>query len=176
MDENISLPFAESYWVLPGRYLAGEHPAKSDELTTRRRLQAIIQCNVSAILDFTEKGDSRLIYSDWLKEEAAGYERQMDYWNYPIPDFTAPDKNLMKEILDKIEEELSAGKTIYTHCVAGVGRTGMVTGCYLVRHGWTGEQALERIKLLRSEMPSWWKSSPEDPSQVELILRWKPGM
>ena len=37
--------------------------------------------------------------------------------------------------LDAIDAELAAGGLVYVHCWAGCGRTGVVVGCWLVRHG-----------------------------------------
>ena len=31
---------------------------------------------------------------------------------------------------------------VYVHCWGGIGRTGTVVGCWLVRHGMTGDEAL----------------------------------
>lgn len=174
--EIFPLPFAESYWVLPGQFLAGEYPGGTDEPGTIRRLQALIKCNISVFFDFTEKEDVWFPYPQLLLKEASEYGRTVVYKNYPITDFSAPDEQTVKQILDAIDSELSAGKTIYAHCVAGRGRTGTIVGCYLVRHGLTGEQALQQITFLRSNMPSWWKKSPEDPSQIERVLNWKTGM
>lgn len=175
-SDLFSIPFAESYWVLPGKYLAGEYPGGFDESSTLRRLQALIKCNVSSFFDLTEKGDALFPYEQLLLKEASEYEHRVTYRNFPIADFTAPDRQLVRQILDAMDEEISVGNVIYTHCIAGRGRTGTITGCYLVRHGLTGEQALEQIMRLREGMPSWWKRSPEDPTQVELVLSWKPGM
>ncbi len=51
----------------------------------------------------------------------------------------------------------------------------MVVGCYLVKHGLSGQEALLRIKTLRQDTSSWWHRSPESQEQVEFILNWKNG-
>ena len=40
---------------------------------------------------------------------------------------------------------LAGGRTVYLHCRGGIGRTGTVLGCYLVRQGQTAEEALASI-------------------------------
>jgi protein-tyrosine phosphatase len=58
----------------------------------------------------------------------------------------------MVEILDMIDLVLSEGKNIYLHCYAGMVRTGMVVGCYLVRHGIRGEKPLDMIQEFRKDI------------------------
>ena len=81
----------------------------------------------------------------------------------------------MMSILDAIDNALSRGGTVYVHCWGGVGRTGTVIGCWLVRHGLSGEEALEQIA-------EWWKgvekshrapSSPETSGQRGYVMEWK---
>jgi len=66
-------------------------------------------------------------------------------------------------------------KIVYVHCLGGIGRTGTVVGCYLVRHGLPGEEALEHLQNLRKETPDWWFQSPESSAQKNMILDWKVG-
>ena len=45
------------------------------------------------------------------------------------------EEPFLKHILDEIDGAILNGKTVYVHCLGGIGRTGTVVGCYLVRHG-----------------------------------------
>ena len=72
----------------------------------------------------------------------------------------------MARILDSIDASLAAGEVVYVHCLAGIGRTGTVIGCYLVRHGLSGEEALARVEALRG-------AGPETPEQRELVRSWR---
>ena len=40
----------------------------------------------------------------------------------------------MVRILDAMDARLAAGTRLYVHCLGGRGRTGVVPGCFLVRH------------------------------------------
>jgi hypothetical protein len=63
----------------------------------------------------------------------------------PLRDFTAPPREEMRMILDLIDSELTDGGAVYLHCYGGIGRTGTVVGCWLVRHGTPPEDAIEAI-------------------------------
>ena len=79
----------------------------------------------------------------------------------------------MAEILDTLDAALAQGETVYVHCFGGIGRTGTVVGCWLVRHGLTGEQALAQIAAWREGTPDEWNQSPETASQRQMALAWR---
>jgi len=52
-----------------------------------------------------------------------------------------------------------------------VGRTGVIIGCWLARHGYPGAAALARLRALWATCPkSACKASPETPEQERYIL------
>ena len=59
----------------------------------------------------------------------------------------------------------------------GNGRTGLVVGCYLARHGLaSGKDALEQIRRLRSADPLLaGRKSPETMTEEKFVLRWRTG-
>jgi hypothetical protein len=77
-------------------------------------------------------------YAQWLDGRA-------EYRRCTIVDFGVPSPQEMTAILDVLDAALAAGRVVYLHCWGGVGRTGTVVGCYLVRHGMRGEEALAAL-------------------------------
>ena len=67
------------------------------------------------------------------------------------------------------------GRGVYVHCAGGIGRTGTVVGCYLVRHGMQGEAALEEIMRLRHAMPNGGDLSPRREPQRQMVRTWPIG-
>ena len=80
----------------------------------------------------------------------------------------------MTAILNTIDEAIQNGKGVYVHCWGGVGRTGIVVGCYLVRHGLAPQQALERLQTLFKTRPqNYYTTSPETSEQFEFVRSWR---
>ena len=77
--------------------------------------------------------------------------------------------------LDAIDRHIAEGRTVYVHCFGGVGRTGVIVGCWLVRHGRTGDEALERLAELWRDCPksSRHPRSPQMPEQVDYVRNWR---
>lgn len=170
-----AVPFPDSYWVIPGRLLAGEYPASPYfEEETRRKVRQLLRAGVNYIVNLTEEGEAKP-YEPALEEETAGAENACICQRFPIPDYTAPTPEHLEAILNAIDAALATGKTVYVHCLGGIGRTGTVVGAYLVRRGMSGEQALEMIRQLRHNTPDGWRPSPETEAQRNLILNWKTG-
>lgn len=168
------LPIPDSYWVEPGRLLAGEYPGRADAAAARLRLEAFLRTGVDTFLDLTHPGELRP-YESILGQLARERGLELAYARIPISDHSVPTLAVMKSILDHIEAGLKAGKTMYVHCWGGVGRTGTTVGCYLIRGGLTGPQALERLAGWWSTIPkrAYFPRSPETDEQVQFILNWQ---
>jgi protein-tyrosine phosphatase len=69
---------------------------------------------------------------------------------------------------------MANGEMVYVHCWGGVGRTGVVIGCWLARNGSMGESALLRLRQLWQHCPkSRTRQSPETAEQEGYIIGWK---
>ena len=166
-------PLPESYWVEPNQLLAGEYPAQFDSELTRKRIDALLQAGFNTFIDLTKPNET-VAYLRILQEEAKLYDVNVNHHRFAIGDFGLPTPELMTNILNTLDAELKAGKKIYLHCWGGIGRTGTTVGCYLVRRGKTGEEALRQLA-------EWWQTvpksrvhvrSPETHEQAEFVLNW----
>jgi hypothetical protein len=174
---NPPRPIPESYWVIPGRFLAGEYPALPySSAGTRQRLAAFLQAEFAVFINLTRPGELE-DYTSLLREEAGFLGRTPTCLNFPIGDFGLPEPDQMTIILDAIDQAIAQEQRLYLHCYGGIGRTGTAVGCYLVRHGLTGQQALLTLG-------EWWRAvpksaihphSPETARQVDFVLNWPAG-
>lgn len=173
MPKNLS-PFPDSYWVIPEKFLAGEYPGSLDERMAAYKIQRLLAANISHIIDLTCENDARP-YLPLLQEEASLIDRTVRHERHPIQDYFIPEAAEMKAILDSIDGAMAKNHNVYIHCLGGIGRTGTAVGCYLVRHGMRGDEALETIARLRKDVPDWWRPSPETDAQRNFILNWRAG-
>lgn len=161
--------------MIPGKLIAGAYPAsKYFEEETRQKLDKLLTAGVSLFLNLTQEGEMPP-YDAPLAEIAGWLDRPAIHQRMAIPDMTIPEPAQMALILDSIDAAMRAGKVVYVHCYAGIGRTGTVVGCYLARHGMDGAEALNTIALLRSGITNGWVRSPETDEQVEYVLAWEKG-
>ena len=172
MSVNI-IAILDSYWVVPGKLLAGEYPGARDEQEARDRLRWLLEQGVTAWLDLTEQGLEGLpSYAGMLADEARSLGKTVVYKHMPIQDFSTPTPDHMRRILRELDGLMEDGHAVYLHCYGGIGRTGMTVGCYLVKHGWQAEVALKQIAEWRKDIPSGWRTSPETDEQREFVLDW----
>jgi len=170
------LPILESYWVIPGRFRAGEYPGSMKDDDARNKLCWLLEQSTNLIIDLTEPGEASLRpYAHIFYQEATKIPQTVIYKRMPLKDFNTPPKAVVREILDTIDFALGDGKNIYLHCYGGKGRTGTVVGCFLVRHGMAGIEALEKILEFRKDLPGRDEQSPETEGQIRMVLEWKKG-
>ena len=167
-------PIPDSYWVVPNRLLAGEYPGARTAAEGRAKADALLQVGVDLFVNLTEAGEYNLRpYWPDVEAAAAALGRVTEQRRFAIQDMGTLTPERMRQILDTIDAAVAAGRTVYVHCFGGIGRTGMVVGCYLVRHGQSGAQALATIARLREGTPDGWKRSPETDAQRQLVLDWR---
>ncbi len=179
--EGIPVPFEQSYWVIGGRFLAGAYPGDRLRRAAEKKLRNFLQAGIRCFVDLTSPEEKNMFgrplapYEDLLIEIAEGHFRTI-YRRMPIPYLQVPTHAEMEEILDFIDGSIISDLPVYVHCLGGIGRTGTVVGCWLVRHGIAqGETAMEMIRRLRRGETSAAVPCPETAAQREFIGAWKKG-
>jgi atypical dual specificity phosphatase len=67
----------------------------------------------------------------------------------PVPDFTPPSPDQLARGVTAMEGALAAGRRVAVHCGGGLGRTGTLLACFLVRRGLDADEAVARVRAAR---------------------------
>jgi len=146
--------------IVPGRIIAGRHPCAWGPENAPAEVFELESTGVTLFLDLTQEGELQP-YENLVSR--ARYRRRS------IRDFSVPSPEQLVETLDEIDTELDADGLVYVHCWAGCGRTGVVVGSWLVRHGTDPRDALARIAETRG------LGCPQTLEQRLLVLGWEAG-
>ena len=142
-----------------GRLIAGRHPCAWGPETAPEEVNSLLTAGVTLFLDLTQDGE--------LEPYAQLVPPPARHVRIPIRDFSVPSLEQLESALDEIDGELAAGGLVYVHCWAGCGRTGVVVGSWLVRHGADPNDALRRIAETRG------LGCPQTLEQRLFVLAWE---
>ena len=129
-------PTSSSYWVVPDLLLAGAYPGDPDPDEHRRKMQTLVDANIRAFVNLMREDETNragvpfVPYVDLARQLCS----EVVCVHHPIRDLSVPTVSEMCGILDTIDQYLESGRAVYVHCWGGVGRTGTVIGCWLLRH------------------------------------------
>ena len=147
--------------IEPGRLIAGPHPCAWGAESAAGEVSSLLAQGVTLFLDLTQEGE--------LEPYAQHVGPGVRHERRAVRDLGVPNPADLVATLDEIDAELERGGVVYVHCWAGCGRTGVVVGCWLVRHGTDPHEALARIADARG------RGCPQTLEQRLLILSWNPG-
>ena len=163
-------PDPNTYWVVPGKLLAGEYPGARDPEEACSRLRKFLAAEVRHFIDLTEV--ELTPYAGLLTEVAGA---RTSYERIPIRDISVPEEpKTMAEIIGAIDRAMAEDRITYVHCWGGIGRTGLAVACWLQERGQTPDEAL-------TDLADKWRScaksqrmpgSPETAEQVRWVKEW----
>ena len=161
---NKILPFEKSYWIIPGKLLAGQHPRNKEMLSD------LLDTGIKTFINLTQEGEiakdgsEMYNYAPLLSEQGATMHRMS------IQDASIPSKELMEKVMAIIDASLADNKPVYFHCWGGVGRTGTVTGSYLMHSKMaTRENVFDLIDHIKRTTPYKDKLSPGGEAQRKFV-------
>jgi ADP-ribosyl-[dinitrogen reductase] hydrolase len=166
----LTRPLPNSYWATPD-VLACEYPGDRNPTKALVKLELLLDAGITDFYDLTEAHEL-VPYERLLQQAAISRGQNVRYQRFPILDAGLPDVETLEALLAALANTVAAGCKAAVHCWGGIGRTGTVIGCYLVRHHkLSGSNALARIA---HEWQSVEKShriirSPETDDQFRLV-------
>ncbi len=166
-DSRGPVPLPNSYWVVPGRLLAGEYPASNVLAETDARIERLLQAGIDTFVDLTAPGE--------LPPYHPNLPLSTEYERRPIKDHGIPENfQQMDEIVAVIADALRRRRAVYVHCRAGIGRTGTTIACLLADGGLSAQGALEKLNLLwaQSARSFDYSTVPETAQQAEFVRDW----
>jgi ADP-ribosylglycohydrolase len=177
-------PLPRSYWVLPGKLLAGGFPgrgfatAPAGKAADRKEaIERILGAGVDAFLDLTEESEAigAEPYAPLLEGRSSVRGLPVEMRSAQLRDMSAESAKV-QDALSELVSLLAAGRTVYVHCLGGLGRTGTVVGSYLVETGLAPpEEASSLIAALRASTDTPTLASPQTDAQRRLVASRRPG-
>jgi protein-tyrosine phosphatase len=83
-------------------------------------------------------------------ENAAVEALGLKFRSFPIPDRDVPQSHdAVSVAISGLEHDLRSGKNVLIHCRQGIGRSGLIAGCLLIRSGLAVDEALRILRAVR---------------------------
>jgi atypical dual specificity phosphatase len=116
--------------------------------TSEAELEWVRKQGVKSIITMTENP----LPESWIKD--------INYLHVPTEDLSAPDMDKIDETVDFIQERIKNDEPIMVHCAAGIGRTGTILACYLIKY--SNLSAKNAIEKVRKERPGSIQSESQE--------------
>ena len=134
-------------WILPGSLAGARGPMDPDDVVFLK------QQGIQTVIRMEQKTISA---EPWQMKDVYEY----------VQDFMAPTMEQVHHIVTFMEEEIKTlERPVVVTCMAGLGRTGTVLACYLLREGYGPEEAIGRVRQLRP-------GSIETQAQAETVRKY----
>lgn len=119
-------------WLIDDKLAGSGMPTSSAEL------EWVIKKGVKSIVTMTEAP----LPESWIEN--------IKYLHVPTEDLSAPDMEKIDNTVDFIHERIKNNEPTMVHCAAGIGRTGTILACYLIKyHNLSVEDAIDKVRKER---------------------------
>ena len=129
-------------WLIPEKLAGSAIPTSIDEV------QWLIDQGVKSIVTVREEP----LDSDWTND--------VNYLHIHSNDMGVPEFNDLVKSVDFIHERIVNDEPVMVHCLAGLGRTGTILACYLIKY--KKMSADDAIQKVRDERPGSIQSFPQE--------------
>lgn len=149
-DEKRQIILPHFSWLVENQLAALSYPESADALTLLYRI------GIRALLNLSE---APLPYEAL---DTVGLRIE----HIPVIDLTAPTLHQVKQAVTMIASCLDHHLPVAVHCIAGLGRTGTILACFLVRQGMSADKAITTIR-------EWRPGSIEVPEQEAVVYEYE---
>lgn len=175
-DKSTKAPSSFSYWVVPSRLLAGAYPGSPKPELHEAQVHTLVDAGIRSFVNLMEADEKDSHGKPFVPYHGVAAKRSPNaaMQRYAIRDLSIPTHATMIEILDAIDTSLANDIPVYVHCWGGVGRTGTVIGCWLLRHGLAKPSDVFQLiqELRKQDIDRGNRESPENDKQRDFVRQW----
>ena len=139
-------------WIIEGKLAGSAIPTSIDEV------QWAIDQGVKSIVTIREEP----LDTD--------YTNNVNYFHVHSNDMGVPEFDDLVKTVDFIHDRIVNDEPVMVHCLAGLGRTGTILACYLIKY--KKMSADDAIQKVRDERPG----SIQSPPQEEIIFQFAKSL
>ena len=123
--------------------------------TSKEEIDWVKQEGVKSIVTIREER----LEDEWIKD--------INYLHVHSNDMGIPEFSDLVNSVDFIHQRITNDEPVMVHCLAGLGRTGTILACYLIKYeDMTADEAIEKVRQERH-------GSIQSFSQEEIIFRFE---
>ena len=139
-------------WLIDGKLAGSAIPTSKDEI------KWVQEQGVKSIVTIREEP----LADEWIKD--------VNYLHVMSNDMGVPEFDDLIHAVDFIHRRITNNEPVLVHCLAGLGRTGTILACYLVKYqNMTADEATQKV---REERPGSIQSYPQE----EIIFRFEKSL
>ena len=139
-------------WLIENKLAGSGIPTSIDEV------QWVIKQGVKSIVTIREES----LDESWIKD--------VNYLHVLSNDMSVPEFDDLVHAVDFIHSRITNNEPVLVHCLAGMGRTGVILACYLIKY--QKMSASEATEKVREERPGSIQSYPQE----EIIFRFEKSL
>ena len=139
-------------WIIENKLAGSAIPTSIDEV------KWVIDQGVKSIVTIREE----TLDESWIKD--------VNYLHILSNDMSVPEFDDLIYAVDFIHRRITNNEPVLVHCLAGMGRTGVILACYLVKY--QKMSASEATEKIREERPGSIQSYPQE----EIIFRFEKSL
>ena len=139
-------------WLIENKLAGSGIPTSIDEV------QWMIKQGVKSIITIREEP----LDESWVKD--------VNYLHILSNDMSVPEFDDLIYAVDFIHRRITNNEPVLVHCLAGMGRTGVILACYLIKY--QKMSASEATEKIREERPGSIQSYPQE----EIIFRFSKSL
>ena len=139
-------------WIIENKLAGSAIPTSIDEV------KWVIDQGVKSIVTIREE----TLDESWIKD--------VNYLHILSNDMSVPEFDDLIYAVDFIHRRITNNEPVLVHCLAGMGRTGVILACYLIKY--QKMSASEATEKVREERPGSIQSYPQE----EIIFQFEKSL